>query len=109
MSLWEYALWGAFGGLAVELIEFSGAIRRVGGWPWKKEGEPGPAPLLVTVIIRVGLGLGLAVAAAQSGQLSGVIGAIAVGAGAPLLIEQLAKQATIGGVGKNERGGSQGE
>lgn len=92
MTGWEYVVWGAFGGLAVEAIEFYGAIRRVKGWPWKVAGEPPPLPLAVSVAIRVGLGLGLALAAGQTRQISGPIGAIAVGVAAPLLIEQMAKQ-----------------
>ena len=28
MPIWQYAIWGAFGTLAVEVIEFHGALRR---------------------------------------------------------------------------------
>jgi hypothetical protein len=89
---WEYAGWGAFGGLAVELIEFYGAIRRTGGWPWKRRGEPGPGPLLVSVLIRVFLGAGLAWALGGAQQISGPAGAVAVGVAAPLILEQMARQ-----------------
>lgn len=92
MTVWEYVVWGAFGGLAVEAVEFYGAIRRVKDWPWKIKGEPQPFPLAASVVIRVGLGLGLALAAGQTHQISGPIGAIAVGVAAPLLIEQMTKQ-----------------
>jgi len=95
MSPWGYALWGAFGGLSIEGIEFYGVIRRTGRWPWNIKGEPRPLPLLVSVAIRVGVGFGLALAAAQTGQVSGPLGAIAVGVAAPLLIEQMAKQVPI--------------
>jgi hypothetical protein len=71
VSPWQYALWGAFGGFAVEAIQFYGAIRRTGDWPWKVKGEPGPLPLLVPVIIRVGVGFGLTWAAAATHQVSG--------------------------------------
>lgn len=92
LSVWQYALWGAFGGLAVEAVQFYGALRRAGGWPWKVPGELPLAPLALSVVIRVGLGLGLAAAAGSSGQVAGALGAIAVGVAAPLLIEQMAKQ-----------------
>lgn len=95
MTWWEYVLWGAFGGLAVEAIQFSGAIHRCKDWPWRVKGEPGPFPLAVSVVIRVGLGLVLALAAGQTGQISGPIGAIAVGVAAPHLIEQMAKRVPL--------------
>ena len=95
MIWWQYACWGAFGGLSVEAIQFYGAIRRNGKWPWKIKGEPGPLPLLVSVVIRVGVGLGLALAAGQTGQVSGPLGAIAVGVAAPLLIEQMSKRVAL--------------
>lgn len=30
----EYAVWGLFGGFAVEGLDFIGAIRRSGDWPY---------------------------------------------------------------------------
>lgn len=93
MTWLEYALWGAFGGLAIEAIEFLGAISRVKGWPWKVKGEIPPFPLAVSVMIRVGLGFGLASAAGQAGEISGPWGAISVGVAAPLLLAQMGKQA----------------
>ena len=95
MNPWVYALWGAFGGLSVEAVQFYGAIRRTGKWPWKTKGEPGPLPLFVSVVIRVGVGFGLALAAVETGQVRGPLGAIAVGVAAPLLIEQMAKRAPL--------------
>ena len=95
MTWWEYVLWGAFGGLAVEAIDFHGAMHRVKDWPWRIKGEAPPLLLAVSVVIRVGLGLGLALAAGQTGQVSGPIGAIAVGVAAPLLFEQMAKQVPL--------------
>ncbi|AOS62799.1 hypothetical protein TL08_09920 [Actinoalloteichus hymeniacidonis] len=88
---WEYALWGLFGGFAVEGLEFSGAIRRTGTWPWRVPDEPGPLPLLVSVLIRLGVGSGLAAAAGIAGQVSGPFGALAIGVAAPLLVEQLTR------------------
>ena len=106
MNPWLYALWGAFGGLAVEAIQFYGAIKRTGDWPWKIKGEPGPGPLAVSVVIRVGVGFGLAFAAALTGQVSGPLGAIAVGVAAPLLLEQMAKRVPVDAEPSVEPGGS---
>jgi hypothetical protein len=95
MTAWQYALWGLFGGFAVEGLEFRGAIHRVGGWPWRRPGEPGPLAMLVSVLIRLLVGAGLAIAAGTTGQVSGPFGAIGVGVAAPLLIEQLARQVRL--------------
>lgn len=92
MSFWEAALWGSFGGLMIEGLQFYYAIRHTGKWPWRIEGEPGLLPLFTSVIIRVGVSVGLAGAAVSTGQISGPAGAIAVGTAAPLLIEQLIKR-----------------
>jgi hypothetical protein len=92
MTVWEYVMWGFFGGFAVEGLEFAGAIRRVGDWPWRQPGEPKPLPLVVSVLIRLAVGAGLAAAAGSTGQVSGPFGAVAVGVAAPLMIEQLARQ-----------------
>lgn len=89
MDWYLLLLWGAFGGLAVEGLEFHGAIRRTGDWPWRSPGEPRFAPLLFSVFVRVGLGSGLAVASGISDQVSGAFGALAVGVATPLLVEQL--------------------
>ncbi len=96
MTWWQFLLWGAFGGMAVEAVEFYGAIRRTGDWPWQQPGEPRLGPLLVSVVIRVGLGAGLAAAASHS-QVSGPLGAIAIGVSAPLLIEQMGRQVPVAG------------
>jgi hypothetical protein len=106
MSPWQYALWGAFGGVAVEAIQFYGAIRRTGDWPWRTKGEPRPGPLAASVVIRVGVGFGLALAAVLTGQVSGPLGAIAVGVAAPLLIQQMAKQVPVDARPSVEQGGS---
>lgn len=91
----EYAAWGLFGGFAVEGLEFAGAIRRTGGWPWRQRGEPGPLALGISVLIRLAIGAGLAVAAGTTGQVSGPFGALAVGIAAPLVVEQLARQVPL--------------
>jgi hypothetical protein len=95
MTAWQYGLWGLFGGFAVDGLEFVGAIRRVGGWPWRLPGEPGPLPFTVSVLIRLVIGAGLAAAAGSTGQVGGPFGAVAVGVAAPLLIEQFARQVPL--------------
>lgn len=95
MSWWQYALWGGFGGFAVEATQFRGALRRTGDWPWKTPGELPLAPLVASVIIRVGLGIVLAAAAGETGQIAGPFGAFAVGVAAPLVIEQMARQVPL--------------
>lgn len=95
MTLWEYAVWAGLGGLAVELLELFGSVRRTGDWPWRHAGEVRPGVLACSVAIRVGLGMGLAVAAAGAGHISGAIGALAIGVAAPCLLEQLARQVPV--------------
>ncbi len=87
----EYALWGLFGGFAVEGLEFSRVIRRWGTWPWRLPGEPGLGPLAASVVIRLGIGAGLAAGAGSAHQVAGPFGAVAVGVAAPLVVEQLAR------------------
>lgn len=87
--LWIYALWGLFGSFAVEGLEFAGAIHRTGGWPWLQKGEPARLPMLASVIIRLAIGAGLTTAVAASHQISGAFGAVTIGAGAPLIFEQM--------------------
>lgn len=95
MTLLIYAAWGLFGGFAVEGLEFTGAIRRTGGWPWDQKGEPSKGPMLASVVIRLLVGAGLAAAAASTHQISGPIGAVAVGIAAPFLIEQMSRQVRL--------------
>lgn len=94
--LWAYALWGLFGGFAVEGLEFAGAIRRTGNFPWREEGEPDLAPFAVSVIVRLAISAGLSTAVAASNQVSGAFGAVTIGAGAPLIFQQIVRQAASG-------------
>lgn len=98
MPVWvEYALWGLFGGFAVEGLEVYTAVRNTGKWPWRVKGEPSFLMLLSTaLLIRLPVGAGLAAAAGHGGEVSGPFGALAVGVAAPLVIEQLAKQPLVG-------------
>lgn len=92
VELWQCALWGLFGGAAVEGLEWAAAMRR-GRWPWNKKVKAGP--LLVSVVIRLGVGSGLAAAVGASGPIS-VLSAVSVGVAAPLIIEKVAQQIPIG-------------
>jgi hypothetical protein len=98
VTVTEYALWGMFGGFAVEGLEFAAAIRRTGTWPWLLRGEPGPVALLVSVVIRLAVGAGLAVACGTTGQVNGPFGALAVGIAAPVLVERIARHASVTGL-----------
>jgi hypothetical protein len=91
MTAGQAALWGAFGGLAVELVEFHRVLRQTGTWPWNIQGEPSASMWLASIVIRIGLGLGLAVAGAETGEIAGPFAAIGAGVAAPLIIEQLGK------------------
>jgi len=48
--------------------------------------------MLVSVLIRLTVGAGLALAAGWSDQVSGPVGALAIGVAAPLFVEQMARQ-----------------
>lgn len=99
-------LWGLFGGFAVEGLELYTACQRYRRWPWqgsgnskvsssneaKQElGEVGVWGYAVAEVIRLLIGAGLAWAAAATGQISGPLGALGVGAAAPTIIGQLAR------------------
>ena len=92
-----FAAWGFFGGFAVEGLEFSRAIRYVRDWPWKGEDEPSALSLGVSVIIRLVVSTGLSVAAGEAHQVAGPFGALAIGASAPLIMEQLARNVPLAG------------
>lgn len=96
MTWLEAAVWGLFGGFAVEGLEFVRAIRRTGDWPWRQPEEPGPLPLAASVVIRLTVGAGLAVATVAAEQVQGPFGALAVGVAAPLLIEQILGYVPVG-------------
>jgi hypothetical protein len=86
-----FLVWGLFGGFAIEGLEFSRAIRYVGDWPWTSNEEPSAPALAASVVIRLVISAGLAVAAGETHQITGPFGALAMGASAPLVIEQLAR------------------
>lgn len=93
MTWIEAALWGLFGGFAVEGLDLYGAVRRRGCWPWRARGprEVGAAGYLVAELIRLIIGSGLALASAESSQITTPMGAFAVGIAAPLIVERLTR------------------
>jgi hypothetical protein len=102
---WIAGVWGLFGGFAVEGLDLRTAMRRYGCWPWQvrassqDDGRPVEAGLwgyLVGELIRLVIGAGLAWAAAATGQITGPLGALAVGAAAPVIVGQLAAAAQAG-------------
>ena len=93
MTWFEAALWGLFGGFAVEGLDLYGAVRRRQCWPWQVRGprEVGAAGYVVAELVRLAIGSGLALALAQSEQITTAFGALAVGIAAPLIVERLTK------------------
>jgi hypothetical protein len=93
MTWIEAALWGLFGGFAVEGLDLYGAVRRRGCWPWWVRGprEVGVAGYFVAELFRLVIGSGLAWALVESGQVTTAVGAVAVGVAAPLIVERLTR------------------
>lgn len=104
MPIYEIAMWGLFGSAAVELLQFSAAIRRNGTWPWKLPGEPTFLMFLTSFVIRVGAGVGLACSMGAGGQITGPFGAIVASVAAPKILEQLAESAHLNAVPVSEIG-----
>ena len=92
---------GPFGGFAVSGLELQALIRRRGCLPWRWRSGPKDDPLALPVInspayfvgeiIRCLIGMGLAWAAAATGQISGALAAVAIGAAAPVIIDQISQ------------------
>ncbi|MGH3873778.1 MAG: hypothetical protein ACRDSR_20130 [Pseudonocardiaceae bacterium] len=95
MTWWEYALWGALGGLVVEATQFYWVIRRCKVWPWEVKGEPALPVYAASVVIRVGLGIAVASVMGKAGAISDVLGIFGAGVSAPLIIEQILKQRQV--------------
>lgn len=93
------AVWGLFGGFAVEGLELYAALRHKGRWPWKCPAQSGTGEIpeagvkgyAIAEAIRLVIGAGLAWAAASTEQIAGPLGALGVGVAAPTIIGQLAK------------------
>jgi hypothetical protein len=97
LTVVELLWWGAFGGLGVEAVQLLRAAKRVNGVPWKVKGEPPLGVLLLSVGMRLFIGCGLAAAAGLSEQVSGPMGALAVGVCAPLIIDQIGSGIPVAG------------
>ncbi|MGH3511184.1 MAG: hypothetical protein ACRDYB_04365 [Acidimicrobiales bacterium] len=93
MTWIEAAVWGLFGGFAVEGLDLYGAVRRRGCWPWRAHGprEVGATGYFVAELVRLLIGSGLASAFAESRQVTTAFGALAVGVAAPLIVERLTR------------------
>jgi hypothetical protein len=99
MTWIEAALWGMFGGFAVEGLDLYGAVRRRGCWPWRARGpqEVGAAGYFVAELVRLVIGSGLALASVASSQVTTAFGALAVGVAAPLIVERLTRAIPLTG------------
>jgi hypothetical protein len=83
----EGALWGLFGGLCVEAALVLSATLRHRALPWHVEGEMGFRIHLVVGILR--MMLGAPVAAAAANEVGRPLGALLVGAAAPLVVDRV--------------------
>lgn len=73
----EAALWGLFGGFAVEGLDLYVVVRRHGCWPWRVRGtrEVGAAGYFIAELFRLIIASGLAWALTTSGQITTAFGA----------------------------------
>lgn len=88
------ALWGLFGGFAIEGLDFYGSVRKKRRLPWRTPDTPddvGPGAYVVATAIRLLIGAGLASASVATAQVSGAWGAVGIGAAAPAVLERLLK------------------
>jgi hypothetical protein len=83
----QTALWGLFGGFAVEGLDLYGAVRRHRCWPWQVScsREVGAVGYFVAELFRLIIGSGLAWALAESRQITTAFGALTAGIVAALL------------------------
>src|SRR5262245_10621447 len=88
MTWLQCLAWGLFGGFAVEGLEFSSAIKRCQGWPWRQPGEVKLAPFATSVLVRLVIGGGIAAALGRSGAVGSPAIAVAIGVATPLLVEK---------------------
>ena len=83
-------LWGAFGSLAIEALDYITAVRKHRRLPWQREKDTDPSPLAygTATVLRITIGAGLACAAACTAPIS-PWWALGLGAAAPTLLEKL--------------------
>jgi hypothetical protein len=98
----EFALWGAAGSFAVEGLELTIDVKRLGRWPWGTPGFPSAAASSAALAIRLVIGALVAAVSGLGGQVSGAFGAFAAGIAAPLIIEKLGKTVVASGQSRQE-------
>ncbi|MGP3636364.1 hypothetical protein ACTU45_23925 [Streptomyces sp. 24-1644] len=66
--------WGAFGGLAIEALNYITAVQKHHRLPWQREKDTDPGPLVygIATALRITIGAGLACAAACTAPISPV-------------------------------------
>ena len=101
----ELAVWGALGGVAVELLELQASLKRLRALPWGKPGYLTFPAALASFVTRIGLGVMTAVATGYNGQINGPLAAFGAGIAAPLLIEKIG-QVVVLGTSSNEKNNS---
>lgn len=98
MDPWQGALWGALGGLVVELYDIVAVARATRRWPWldpdqsaaettREERWNAFGVWLFATMARVTAGS--VSAAATSGQVTGELAAFALGVAGPLALERI--------------------
>jgi hypothetical protein len=86
MTWLQLALWGLFGGFIVDGLEVWRMVRSNNSrWP----AECLTVAFFVAEAIRLVASAGLAIAFGTTGQVSGPLGALAIGIAAPLIVEKL--------------------
>ncbi|MER5548793.1 hypothetical protein ACWDBD_05045 [Streptomyces sp. NPDC001118] len=95
MTWWQAAVWGVAGGFALDAVAIYRSVRTHRRWPWQErkpgDGEAGAVAYTIAGVAVWMVGGGLASAADLTGQISGPIGALTIGAAAPYIIERIAR------------------
>lgn len=92
MNVATAGLAGLAGVISIELLHIGELVRHRRP-PWR--GDVGLLAFILAEVIRILLGTGLAVAAAAANQISGVLGAFAVGVVAPTVLESVGRRIPI--------------
>ncbi len=88
LGLFEVLLCGFFGGFAADGLELYRLVKANGGkWPDEWKG----LAFALAETIRLAAGIGLAWVFWRSGQISGPLGAVVVGATTPLIVEKFSR------------------
>ena len=86
MEWWQVAIWGFLGGFIVDGLEVWRLVRsNNGSWP----AQCSSFAFFVAEMIRLISGAVLSVAFGISKQISGPLGALAIGVATPLIVEKL--------------------